>query len=148
MRKRTLAGVWIDSSKAVISTLDGDDADLTVLTSDIEGVERIDGEGRPEGRFGTQFVAHERAKEARRDDAEMQFCSRVAEKIKEADQLLIFGPAHMKVRFESSVRGLPQPAPNIRAVETTDSMTDNQIAAYVREFFGRPALSAQSSPLA
>lgn len=142
MVKRTLAGVWIDSSKAVISTLDGDDADMTVLTSDIEGVERIEGEGRPEGRFGTQFVAHEKAKDARRDEDEQEFCSRVAAKIKDADQLLIFGPAHMKDKFESTVRGMPQPTPNIRAVETADSMTDNQVAAYVREFFGRSGMAA------
>lgn len=143
MKTRTLVGVWIDSSKAVISTLTGDDGDLAVLTSDIEGVERIDGEGRPEGRFGGQFVAHERSKDARRDDAEAHFSSQVADKVRAADQLLIFGPAHMKDKLAGTIRNRPAPTPNIRAVETADSMTDNQVAAYVREFFGRSGVAAQ-----
>lgn len=144
MKTRTLIGVWIDSSKALISTLEGDDADFTVLTSDIEGVERIDGEGRPEGRFGGQFIAPERAKEARRNDDEARFSLDVAEKIRHADQLLIFGPAHMKDKLESTVRSLPPPVPNIRAVKAADSMTDNQVTAYVREFFGRSGIAAQT----
>ncbi|MGE3465400.1 MAG: hypothetical protein AB7J13_00585 [Pyrinomonadaceae bacterium] len=142
MKSRKLAGVWIDSSRAVIATLNGNDQDLSILTSDIEGVERIEGEGRPEGRFGGQFIAHEKAKDARRDDSEARFSLDVAEKVRDADQLLIFGPAHMKDKLASTVRSLPQPVPNIRAVETADSMTDNQVAAYVREFFGRSGMAA------
>lgn len=142
MQTSILVGVWIDSSKAVISTLNGDDADLTVLGSGIEGVERIDGEGRPQGRFGGQFVAHDKGKNARRNNAEAGFCSDIVEKIWNADQLLIFGPAHMKDKLASTVRSLPPPVPNIRSVETADSMTDNQVAAYVREFFGRSGMAA------
>lgn len=144
MRTRTLAGVWIDSSKAVISTLEGDESALTVLESDIEGVERIEGEGRPAGRFGDQFVVNERSKEVHREDAEKDFCIRVADSIKAADQLLIFGPAHMKHKLETTVHGLTPPVPNIPAVEAADSMTDNQVAAYVREFFGRSGMAANS----
>lgn len=141
MQTRKLVGVWIDSSKAVISTLEGDSESLTVVTSEIEGVERISGEGRPEGRFGGQFIAPEKSKDARRDNSEAGFSSDVAEKIKNADQLLIFGPAHMKNKLESTIRSLQPPVPNIRAVETADSMTDNQVAAYVREFFGRAGIA-------
>ena len=142
MRTRKLAGVWIDSSKAVITTLEGHESVTTVLESDIEGVERVEGEGRPAGRFGDQFVVNERSKEVRRDDAEKDFCSRVAEQLKDADQLLIFGPAHMKSKLESTIKGMTPPVPNIRAVEAADSMTDNQAAAYVREFFGRSGMAA------
>ncbi len=137
MKLRTLTGVWIDSSKAVISTLVGDNSTLLVMESGIEGNERVDGEGRPAGRFGSQFVADERAGETRRKDAEKQFIKEVVERIRETDQLLIFGPAHMKTDLETAVRNITPPAPNIRAVETADSMTDNQIAAHVRDFFGR-----------
>ena len=67
MEQNKLTGVWIDNKKAVISSLQGDDSSLDVLTSGIEGNERIDGEGRPEGRFGGQFVDDEQADEARRN---------------------------------------------------------------------------------
>lgn len=139
MEPNKLIGVWIDSKKAVISTLEGDDSSQEVLTSGIEGRERIEGEGRPEGRFGVQFVDHEQSEEARRKDEEQDFVKEVLEKVKNADQLLISGPSHMKNELETAVKALPPPVPNIRAVETEDSMTDNQVAEYVRNFFGKPA---------
>jgi hypothetical protein len=139
MEPNKLIGVWIDSKKAVISTLHGDDSSQDVLTSGIEGRERIEGEGRPEGRFGVQVVDHEQAEDARRKDDEQDFVKEVLEKVKDADHVLIFGPSHMKTELETAIRNLPPPAPNIRAVETADSMTDNQVAEYVRNFFGRPA---------
>lgn len=139
MEKNKLTGVWIDSKKAVIASLRGDDTSVDVLRSGIEGKERIEGEGRPEGRFGVQFVNHEQADEARRKDAEKSFVSEVLEQVKDAEHILLFGPSHMKNELENAIRELPAPAPNIRAVETADSMTDNQVAEYVRNFFGRPA---------
>ncbi len=139
MEPRKLAGVWIDSKKAVISTLQGDESSLEILYSGIEGIERIDGEGRPEGRFGGQFLTEEHADDARRHKAEQDFLQEVLSKISDVNQLLIFGPSAMKQGLEAAVRGLPKPAPNIRAVETADVMTDNQVAEYVRNFFGRPA---------
>lgn len=139
MLANNLVGVWIDSSKAVVSVLHGEDLSLEVLKSGIEGNERIEGEGRPAGRFGGQFLNDEQGAEARRNEAEKGFIENVLERIREADQLLIFGPAHMKSELETAVRSLPTPAPNIRAVESADSMTDNQVAEYVRNFFGKPA---------
>ena len=139
MEANKFIGVWIDSKKAVISTFQGDESSQHVITSGIEGIERTEGEGRPEGRFGTQFVNHEQAVEARRKDDEQSFVREVLERIKDAHQLLIFGPSHMKMGLETAVRNLPPPTPNIRAVETADSMTDNQVAEHVRNFFGKPA---------
>lgn len=139
MRTNNLAGVWIDSKKAVISILHGDNASTDVLESGIEGNERIEGEGRPEGRFGGQFLNDEQADEARRQAAVREFVEEVIEHVKNEDQLLIFGPSQMKHELETAVRALPPPAPNIRAVENADSMTDNQVAEYVRNYFGRPA---------
>lgn len=139
MKPNKLIGVWIDSKKAVISTLHGEDSSQQVLLSGIEGNERIEGEGRPEGRFGGQFLNDEHADEVRRKEDEKRFVSEVVEQLKDADHLLILGPSHMKNELESAVRAIPVTPPNIRAVETADSMTDNQVTAYVRNFFGRPA---------
>ena len=81
MEQNKLIGVWIDSKRAVISGLQGDDSSLDVLTSGIEGNERIEGEGRPEGRFGGQFVDNEQADEARRKDDERDFVAQVVERV-------------------------------------------------------------------
>ena len=139
MRSRTLIGVWLDSSKALIVTLKGDDTSIEKIESEVETKERVEGEGRTFGRFGNQFVDDQKSKENRLHDLEARFLERVINSIRSADQLLIFGPAHMKQLLEKKVRNETANVPNIRAVKAADAMTDNQVAAYVREFFGKSA---------
>jgi len=62
--------------------------------------------------------------------------------VSSGDQLLVFGPAQMKNRFEKLFTAKTGQKPNLRAVEAADSMTDNQIAAHVREFYGKAAGAA------
>lgn len=137
MKPRKLMGVWLDTSKAVLVTLEGSDSNVKTLESGIETQERIEGESNQSGRFGNQFVEDERSKEKRIREMENKFLERVLKAVASSDQLLVFGPAHMKTRFEKIFEEESGPKPNLRAVEPADSMTDNQIAAYVREFYGK-----------
>lgn len=142
MRPRTLMGIWLDTVKAVVVTIEGQDTDVNVLDSGIDTQERIEGEGNQPGRFGNQFVENEKAKEARIEDMESRFLERLMKVAAPADQLMVFGPAHMKTRFEKLFNDHTGPKPNLRAVEAADSMTDNQIAARVREFYGKASSTA------
>lgn len=137
MKPRNLMGVWLDGSKAVLVTLQGEKEKLLKIESGIETHERIDGETNQSGRFGNQFVENEHAKEKRIREMETRFLEKVMKAVSSADQLLVFGPAMMKTRFEKMFKQESGPKPNLRAVEPADSMTDNQIAAKVREFYGR-----------
>lgn len=137
MKPRKLMGVWLDTSKAVLVTLEGNSSDVKTLESGIETQERIEGETNQSGRFGNQFVEDERAKEKRIEELESKFLERVLKSVRSSDQLFVFGPAHMKTRFEKLFGNEAGPKPNLRAVEAADSMTDNQIAARVREFYGK-----------
>lgn len=137
MRPRILKGVWLDSSKAVIVTLKGEESDVQVIDSGIESRERIEGEGKIFGRFGNQFLDNRKSRDNKLRELEVRFVSGVFEAVREADQLLIMGPAHLKNELEKAVVNATGQKPNIRAVESADSMTDNQIAAHVREFFGK-----------
>ncbi|HUF03227.1 MAG TPA: hypothetical protein VMM38_03545 [Aridibacter sp.] len=137
MKPRKLMGVWLDTSKAVLVTLEGKSSDVKTLESGIETQERIEGETNQTGRFGNQFVEDERAKEKKIREMESKFLERVMGAVASSDQLLVFGPAHMKTRFEKLFEQENGPTPNLRAVEPADSMTDNQIAAHVREFYGK-----------
>lgn len=137
MKPRKLMGVWLDTSKAVLVTIAGSDSDLTTIPSGIETQERIEGEENQAGRFGNQFVEDEKSKENRIDEMEQKFIEKLIKKVSSADQLLVFGPAHMKTRFEKMFRKETGPKPNLRAVESADSMTDNQVAAHVREYYGK-----------
>lgn len=142
MKPRTLMGVWLDSSRAVVVTIAGNRTDMKTLDSGVETHERIEGEGNQTGRFGTQFIEDEKSKENRIEEMEVRFLERLLKTASSADQLMVFGPAHMKTRFEKLFNERTGPKPNLRAVEAADSMTDNQIAAHVREFYGKATMSA------
>ena len=137
MKPRKLMGVWLDGSKAVLVTIQGDGTKLNTIKSGIDTHERIEGETNQSGRFGNQFVEDRKAKEKRIREMETKFLHRIMKAVSPADQLLVFGPAMMKTRFEKKFNGEHGPKPNLRAVQAADSMTDNQIAAHVREFFGK-----------
>ncbi len=138
MKPRKLTGMWIDGSKAVLVTIAGEESDLRTIRSGVETHERIKGEGNQAGRFGKQYVEDERSKEHRIHDQEHKFIEHLIDEVRTSDQLMVFGPAQMKTRFEKLFAADSRPKPNLRAVKAADSMTDNQIAAYVREFFGKP----------
>lgn len=142
MRPRKLMGLWIDTTKAVLVKIEDDETDIRTLKSGIDTHERIDGESGHQGRFGDQFVAHERTKENRLEESESRFIDRLISEVAGGDQLIVFGPAQMKVRFEKAFKAKPAPKPNLRAVEAADSMTDNQVAAYVRDFYGKSSGAA------
>ncbi len=137
MKPRKLMGVWLDGSKAVVVSVDGSDSAVSTIPSGIDTHERIEGEGNQTGRFGNQFVEDERAKERQIEDLESKYLEQVFKKVSSADQLLVFGPAQMKTKFEKLYQSETGPKPNLRGVEPADSMTENQIAAYVREFYGK-----------
>ena len=137
MKPRKLVGVWLDGSKAVVVSVEGRDSAVSTISSGIETQERIDGESNQAGRFGNQFVEDERSKELKIGEMENKYLEKVFKKVSDADQLLVFGPAQMKTKFEKLYNSEPGQKPNLRAVEPADSMTDNQIAAYVREFYGK-----------
>ncbi|HBR56238.1 MAG TPA: hypothetical protein DEA22_02005 [Blastocatellia bacterium] len=137
MRPRILKGVWLDGSKAVIVTLKGEESEMQIIDSGIESRERIEGEGKSFGRFGNQFLDRRKSRENKLRELESSYVSDVFDAVRTADQLLIMGPAHLKNELEKSIVNASGHKPNIRAVEAADSMTDNQIAAKVREFFGK-----------
>ena len=56
-------GVWIDTKKAKIVTLDGDQKELKIIYSEIETRERIAGESNQPGRFGDQYLDQEKSKD-------------------------------------------------------------------------------------
>ncbi len=64
------------------------------------------------------------------------YFKKLAEIIKDADAISVFGPGEAKDKFRKEMNErYPQLAAKIKTVETVDSMTDNQIIALVKENF-------------
>ena len=123
-------GIWIDSKEALIS--DGKEV-LHHIHSEEEGQERIPGEGKDGTRFGTQFVDPQKKRDARRESAEQAFIEQISSLVGTAEQVVAFGPAHMKQQLGKALESLHH-GPKV-FVETADQMTENQKVAWVRNYF-------------
>ena len=94
------AGIWIDTKKAVIIFLKTNAEDIKTVHSSIEGRERVPGEKKLFARFGYQFPNFETKKENRRIHKAQDYFRKVANEIKDTDEVVLFGPAEMKTELE------------------------------------------------
>ncbi len=131
----THVGIWIDTKKAVVIFLRGKGREIRIVKSSIEGRERIPGEKKQFSRFGIQFSNFETKKENRKNHEIQKYLENVVDEIKDAEEVVLFGPAEMKTELEKFMHNSSGQLPVIRGVETTDSMTRNQMVAWVRNFY-------------
>ena len=129
-------GVWIDLSVAIIVTIDGDMKTMKKIEG-IDNRERIPGEGKSFTRFGSQFSNLERQKESKFEHQVKMFLHSVVEQIDRSDAIVIFGPANMKQELAKLVLSEKSLVQKLKGVETADSMTDNQIMAWVVDYFNK-----------
>lgn len=133
MKKQT--GIWIDTKKAVIVFLEENNHTVRIINSGIEGRVRITGEVKWFTRFANQYLNFEKKKENRRSNEILNYLKKVTNEIKSVDELVLFGPAAMKTELEKTIRNNTTHSPVIRAVETADSMTENQVVAWVKDYY-------------
>lgn len=132
MRK---VGIWIDQKEANLITLTKKAVHSKTIYSDIESRVRIEGEKKQFGRFGDQYLVDEKGKENRLKEYTQKYLVRVAKELSKADEILLFGPAQMKLKLEKLISGMPELAVKMRETKTTENMTHNQKLAYVKDFY-------------
>ena len=130
-------GIWIDSKKAIIVTLEGQKEEkITEIDSEIENSVHHNKEGDK----GTFSGSHHGDSETKFDNRKKQqtdyFLKSVLFYVKGSDYLYIFGPADTKIKLEQKIRDDKSLEKiHLKAVETTDSMTLNEIVAHVKDFY-------------
>lgn len=127
-------GVWIDLSKAIIVTIKGDERNSLKLEG-VDNRERIPGESKTYTRFGNQFSNLEKQKENKLNQQIKSFLKSVEDQLIHCDALVIFGPANMKQELADLILNNKTLVHKLKGVETADSMTDNQVAAWVDSYF-------------
>lgn len=128
-------GIWLDKDKALIITLENGLETLNTITSNIEHF-------RPRGGSGTRFKGgpQDVVQDSKFLDREKQqlkkYYKSLALKIKDTDALVIFGPADTNKKFSKELHKNYKPlSTKIKGVKKADSMTENQVKAWVRDFF-------------
>lgn len=128
-------GVWLDKDKALIVTLENGKETLNTIQSNIEHFHMHGGSGT---RFkgGPQDVVQDRKYLEREKHQFKDYFKSIVSKINEADSLIIFGPAETNEKFSKELHdNYTDLSRKIIGVQKTDSMTDNQVKAWVRDFF-------------
>ena len=133
MKRQT--GIWIDSSKAIIVALNGDTEKITEIDSEVENSVYHDKKGN-KGTFSGGHHGNSESKFENRKKEQLDFfIKEVLSYVKGADELFVFGPAETKIRLEQKIQDEKMFSNKLKAVETADKMTLNEIVAKVKKFY-------------
>jgi hypothetical protein len=127
-------GIWVDHKKAVIISISGTTEEKQIILSDLEPRRRIAGEGKQYTRMGHAFIDPEHRQEERIRHQLDRYYQAVCKYVQDASDILIFGPGEAKLELKKSIEKQKALEEKNRQVETADRLTENQIAARVREF--------------
>ena len=122
-------GLWIDHREAVIVVVTDKDEQITRIKSDAQKQIRFPGGSRKDGLQTTEAI-----RDKRLEKHLGKYFDEIIAHIRDAELIQIFGPGEAKGELTKRLEdeGLKE---RIVEMETMDRMTDNQIAAKVREYF-------------
>lgn len=128
-------GIWMDKRVAKLYEATSEDKGLQIIESKVEEFRPKGGSG---GRFkgGPQDVVQDSKYTQREKHQYKDYFKEIVENIRDANSLVIFGPAQTGEKFYKELsQSHPQLAQKVRGVEKADSMTDNQVKSWVRDYF-------------
>lgn len=130
-----VTGIWIDKRTAKIVTLENDSENFRTINSSIE-------EFNPKGGSGTRFkggpqdVVQDSKYTEREKQQQKRYFKSIMDSISSSDQIVIFGPAEMGEKLYSELSESNSTLySKVREVKSADSMTDNQVKAWVRDYY-------------
>jgi hypothetical protein len=136
MKKQT--GIWIDSTKAIIVSLEGSKEPVTEVLSELENRVYHDKEGDKGSFFAGQHIDSQKSFDERKKHQINSYLKDVISSVNNADELYIFGPAETKTKLEKKINAEKSTiSSKPKSIETADSMTSNQIVAKVKQFYSQ-----------
>jgi stalled ribosome rescue protein Dom34 len=128
-------GIWIDKERAHLVTLENETEKFTTIKSEVENY-------HPSGGFGLGFRgspqdAMTKKKYMEREKQQLKsYFKNIVSEIKDADAIAIFGPAQTGEKFRNELNeNYIDVSVKVKGIKKADSMTDNQIIAWVKDFF-------------
>ncbi len=128
-------GVWLDKEKAQIITLEHEKTMLKTVPSAIENY-NIGGGSGTRFKGGPQDVVQDSRYLEREKHQFKVYFKAIASQLINADAIVIFGPAETNQKFKKELKeNYKTISAKIKAVKRSDSMTENQLKAWVKDFF-------------
>jgi hypothetical protein len=128
-------GIWMDKKEAFVVSLGEDTTEMRTVASEVEFFNPKGG-SRSKTRWGPQQVVHD-SKYLEREKQQLRaYFDRLADELKEADALVLFGPGGTNTEFKKRLdESHPDIGAKVQDVLKADSMTPNQVKALVRAYF-------------
>jgi hypothetical protein len=129
-------GLWIDHKKAIVVAVTDKGEETGLIISRAEKQLRRSGASRSAGPFKSRHVPADDIRQRVLTGQLNLYYDAVIACIRDAEAILVFGPGEAKGELKKRL-GRDGLEGRIAAVETVDKMTDRQIAAKVRKYFGK-----------
>ena len=130
-------GIWFDKRIAKIVSIDQNGEQMISVESNLEEFRPKGGSGH-KMKGGPQDVVQDSRYLEREKHQLKAYFKEVASHLSKADSVVVFGPADTGRKFVDEIAGSYRKLhQKITAVEKADSMTDNQVRAWVREYYNQ-----------
>jgi stalled ribosome rescue protein Dom34 len=123
-------GIWLDLEQAYL--IEGDA--IRTISSDVEHF-HLTGGSRANTPYGAQDASSESKHLERKKHQLDDYFKRLSNELGSADQFVVFGPAETKTGFKKFIEANGDLAGKLAGVETADSMSENQLKEWVRNYF-------------
>jgi len=127
-------GLWIDHRKAVLVVVSDKGDETRVIESNVEKQPARFAGIRSTTPYEAQKVPADDSREKKFTGELHTYYDEVISALDDAESILIFGPGEAKGELQTRLE-THKLGGRIVEVETADNMTDNQIAAKVRDYF-------------
>ena len=128
-------GIWMDKRMAKLITIGNGEEQPITIKSNVEDYRPSGGSGN-RLRGGLQNVVHDRRYKEREKQQLKAYFVEIANKLPKDSTIVVFGPAETGKRFVDELsKSHKELRRKIIGVEKADSMTDNQMKAWVIDYF-------------
>ncbi len=129
-------GIWLDKQEANGVVLENGKESLFTIPSELDFFNPRGG-SRSKTKWGPQDVVQDSKYLEKEKHQLRNYFEKIAEKISDADEIAIFGPAETPEKLVGALQTKhPGLANKIKMTKTTDSMSQNQFKALVKQSFG------------
>jgi hypothetical protein len=129
-------GIWMDKEKAQIVRLHEEAEEFETLYSNLDFFKPSGGSRTRSAKWGPQDVVHDSKYLAKEKQQLKTYFNNLVNAIGDADAIALFGPADTNQKFKKDLeRNHKALAKKLKAITKTDSMTENQVKALVRDYF-------------
>ena len=129
-------GIWMDKEKAQIVRLIEETQAFETIYSDLDFFKPSGGSRTRSAKWGPQDVVHD-SKYLEKEKQQLKtYFNQLIKAIGDADAIALFGPADTNQKFKKELENNHKTlAEKLKTVSKTDSMTENQVKALVRDYF-------------